>query len=325
MRAINCKGHGGTDILEVITTSIPKPGPDQLLVRVKAAALNRADLLQRQGKYPPPVGESPILGLELAGEVSELGENVQGFKIGDRVFGLVAGGAYADYCLLHQDLAFHMPENLSFIEAAAIAEAGITAHATVFELGQLQAGEAILIHAAGSGIGTMALQMAKLRGAQAYVTAGTPEKLARLLELGATAAINYKTQDFVSEILSLTQQTGVDLIMDFIGGSNTNKNLSLLKGAGRLIQIATMGGAQAEIDLRLIMSKLLQLKGFILRSRPLQEKIALAQSFKKNWSPAIAERTLLPIIDSVFQLEDVKIAHQRMQDNRNFGKIILLM
>ncbi len=323
MKAVILKGFGGPEVLTLTDVPKPVPGPQQLLVRVHATALNRADMLQRRGKYPPPPGESEILGMEIAGEIAEIGSEVSDFKIGQRVFGLVGGGGYAEYCLIDPAMAMSIPDNWPYTEAAAVPEVFFTANETVFVLGDLKSGESILIHAAGSGVGTAAVQMAHYVGATVYGTAGGIEKIDRIISLGATAVINYKTADFVAEIMRLTQNQGVDVIEDFIGADYFARNLSLLKTAGRLIEVGLMGGSRTEIDLSLILSKRLQIKGSMMRMRSLEDKRAITKRFQERWLPVLITGKIKPIIHAVLPLEKVAEAHQLMESNQNFGKIVL--
>lgn len=323
MKVISLNGFGNTDVLMLRDITTPKPRADEILVRVHATALNRADILQRQGKYAPPPGESEILGLEIAGKVAALGENVDQFQIDQRVFGLVPGGGYAEYCCIDKELAMPIPEEWDYIKAAAIPEAFLTANETIFELGELKSGESILIHAGASGVGSAGVQMAKHIGATVYFTAGSEEKIAHVLHLGADAGINYKTQDFAAEINRLTDQHGVAVIEDFLGANDLMKNLHCLAVAGRLIIVAYMGAAKGEIDLSLILKKRLQIKGSVLRTRSLADKRQITHRFKERWLPVLIAGDIHPIIDSVFPLENVQAAHERMQHNLNFGKIVL--
>lgn len=323
MKAITIKEFGSPEVLSIQEIPKPTPKPQQLLIRVYATALNRADLLQRRGAYPPPPGDSEILGLEIAGEVVELGREVKNFTVGQRVFGLVGGGGYAEYCVIDAQMAMLIPADWSYIEAAAVPESFFTANETVFVLGELQAGESILIHAAGSGVGTAAVQMAHYLGATVYCTAGSIEKIDRIISLGATAVINYKTQDFVSEIMNLTQQQGVDVIEDFIGAKYFAKNMSILKSRGRLIEVGLMGGSKSEIDLGLILTKRLQIKGSVLRPRSLEEKRAVTRRFQDRWLPVLISGKIKPIIHTVLSLDKVVEAHNLMESNQNFGKIVL--
>lgn len=323
MKAVTFSEYGDPGVLHISDLPIPEPQGSQLLIRVYATALNRADLMQRAGKYPAPKGESDTLGLEIAGEVVDWGHQVSGFKKGQRIFGLVGSGAYAEYCLIDQKMAITIPDQWTYTYAAAIPEAFFTAQIALFELGNLKEGESVLIHAAGSGVGTACIQMAKYRGAIVYGTASLADKIENITRLGADAAINYKKKDFAEAVLHLTQHLGVDVIVDFIGADYFSRNLNLLTTSGRLVQLATMSGARAEIDLTLMMRRLLQIKGFVLRSRSLAEKRAITQKFITTWMPVMEEGAIKPIIDSIYPLEQVRIAHHRMENNENFGKIIL--
>ncbi|MCZ6843498.1 MAG: NAD(P)H-quinone oxidoreductase [SAR324 cluster bacterium] len=323
MKAVIQSGNGGPQVLQLGEAANPEPGPGQLLVKVRATALNRADTMQRKGMYPPPKGESEILGLELAGEVEAWGDGVEGFSKGQGVFGLVGGGGYAQYALIDKDMAMPIPDGWSFAEAAAVPEVYFTANETVFVLGNLQPGEAVLIHAGGSGVGTAAIQMAHHIGAKVYFTAGSQDKIERATALGADAGINYKTHDFAEEINRLTGGEGVDVVEDFLGASYLSRNLSVLRPGGRLILVALMGGAKCEVDLSTVMRNRLQVFGSVMRSRSLEDKRAITARFQQRWLPPLIEGKIKPVIDSVFPLEEVVAAHEAMEANKNFGKIIL--
>jgi putative PIG3 family NAD(P)H quinone oxidoreductase len=323
MRAVTFDQFGEPSVLTLSEIPQPIPGPEQLLVHVKACALNRADLIQRRGKYPPPPGESDILGLEIAGQVVAMGENVTGFGTGEKVFGLVGSGAYAEYCLLDQGMAMPMPEHLSYEEAASIPEAFLTAQEAVFTLGQLHAHESILIHAGGSGVGGAAIQLAHQAKAFVYTTVGSQEKADKIKHGGADVIINYKQQDFAEEILQHTKNQGIQVIVDFVGASYLAKHLRILQSGGRLSLVGLMGGTQADIDLGIIQKKRLQIKGLAMRTRPLAEKRLITQHFKEKWLPLFANGKLKPMIDSVYALQDVVAAHESMEANANVGKIVL--
>ena len=323
MKAVILKEFGGPEMLTVGEVDQPKPGEDQILVRVRATALNRADTLQRKGHYPPPPGDSEIMGLELAGEVESWGPGVTGFEKGQRVFGLVGGGGYAEYALMDKEMAITIPDGWSFLEAAAVPEVFFTANETVFVLGGLKAGESVLVHAGGSGVGTAAIQMAHSIGAKVYFTAGSEEKIEKAMALGATAGINYKTHDFAEEIKRLTDGQGVDVVEDFLGASYLKSNLSVLKSGGRLVIVALMGGAKTEIDLGRVLRNRLQIFGSVMRSRSMEDKRAITQRFKDRWLPEIVKGTIKPIIDSTFSIDQVREAHEAMDANKNFGKIML--
>ncbi len=324
MHAITLNGFGELDVLTLTDIPQPIPGPEQLLVHVKACGLNRADLWQRRGNYPPPPGESDILGLEIAGQVVAMGENVAGFGIGEKVFGLVASGAYAEYCLIDHGMAIPIPENLSYVEAAGMAEAFLTAQEAVFSMGQLQSHETILIHAGGSGVGTAAIQLATQMQATIFTTVGSAEKAEKIKSLGSMTIINYKEQNFAEEIMRLTQQHGVNVIIDFVGASYFTTHLDLLQPSGRLSIVGLMGGTKAEINLSLVAKKRLQIKGLTMRTRPLAEKRAITATFKQHWLPLFVTGKLKPVIDSVFPFTDVRAAHEHMENNRNVGKIVLV-
>ncbi len=323
MRAITIAKPGGPEVLQFSELPIPTPGIEQILVKVHATALNRADISQRRGTYPPPADHSPILGLEMAGEVIAVGEEVSGFNVGDRIFGLLDGGGYAEYCLIDAHMALPMPGQWSYEEAAAIPEVFLTAQTCLFQLGDLKSGESILIHAGGSGVGTAAIQMARQIGATVYVTAGSLAKIDRAIKLGAHAGIDYHTQDFVDVIKELTHDAGVDVIIDSIGGDYFAKNLNCLKTDGRLIQIAKMSGENGVIRLGLVIMKRLQIKGSTMRSRPLAEKRAITQRFREQWLPLLINGSIKPVIDMIFPFEQVQDAHEYLETNQSFGKVIL--
>lgn len=325
MKAMVLNGTGEHAVLQVQEQPTPTPGPQDLLVRVRAAGVNRADLLQRKGLYPPPAGESPILGLEIAGDVVAVGAEVKNFACGDRVFGLVAGGGYAEYCLLDAGLAIKTPEQLDDAQAAAIPEAYLAASETLFEYGKLAAGETLLIHAGGSGVGTAVIQMALHQRAQVFFTASTDEKVARVKQLlkNDMRGIAYKSQDFETEIMRETHDVGVDLIIDFIGAPYFTKHLRLLKTKGRLLQVAVMGGYLGEINLATVLKKRLSIVGFAMRHQSLAEKRAIMQRFLKNQWPLFLEGILKPVVDCTFALEDAADAHEYLQQNKNVGKVIL--
>ena len=331
MKAVVLNGTGGPEVLGMGRVPVPEPGAEQLLVRVKASALNRADTLQRQGLYAPPPGDSEILGLELAGDVVAWGSEVTGFAAGGRVFGLVGGGGYAEYALLDAQMAMPIPDGWSYQDAAAVTEVYFTCNETLFVLGGLDAGQSVLIHAGGSGVGTAGIQMAVQAGATVYFTAGSAEKIARAEALGAqvlggsapVTGMNYKEQDFQAEVLRLTSGEGVDVVLDFIGADYLARNLAVLKTAGRLILAALMGGALGEIDLGLVLRKRLQIKGSVMRSRPLADKRAITERFRKRWLPLLIEGRIKPVIDCAIPLEQAREAHEYMEANRNFGKILL--
>ena len=323
MQAITFATPGGPEVLRLTEVPDPVPTPEQVLVRVRATALNRADIMQRTGNYPPPPGESDILGLELAGEVEAVGAAVKGIASGDRVFGLVGSGGYAEKAVIDARMAIPIPAGWSFAQAAAVPEVFFTAQETLFTLGGLKEGETVLIHAAASGVGTAGMQMAREAGARILVTAGSTEKIQRCIELGATAGCNYKERAFADWVKEVTKGQGVDLIEDFIGAAYWDQNLRCLKTGGRLVLVGLMGGAKVEANLGLLMTKRLQVFGSVLRSRPLADKIAITQRFRIHWLPLLAAGRIKPIIDRVFPLAQASDTHRYMEENRNFGKIIL--
>ena len=323
MQAITITAPGGPDVLKLGSVPDPLPSPEQILVRVRATALNRADTLQRQGHYPPPPGESDILGLELAGEVEAVGSAVTTLAVGQRVFGLVGGGGYAEKAVIDARMAMPIPEGWSFTQAAAVPEVYFTAQETIFTLAGLKRDETILIHAGASGVGTAGIQMARETGASVLVTAGSAEKIQRCVDLGATAGCNYKEQDFAEWIQSATDGKGVEVIEDFIGAAYWDRNLKSLTLGGRLVLVGVMGGVTVETNLGLILRKRLQVFGSVLRTRTLVDKIDITRRFQANWLPLLSAGRIKPIIDCRFPLERANEAHQYMEDNKNFGKIIL--
>ena len=324
MKGIIRTGDGGPEVLQLAEAPSPTPTATQLLVDVHATALNRADMIQRRGGYPPPPGESNILGLEIAGTVSAMGDAVEGgISKGDRVFGLVGGGGYAEQAVIDYRMAMPIPDGWSFEQAAAVPEVFFTANENIFTLGRLSAGEAILIHAGGSGVGSTGVQISRHAGATVFVTAGTPEKIDKCKALGAMDGINYKTSDFVTEIQRLTDGQGVDVVLDFIGAPYLERNLSILKTKGRLLQVGLISGTTAEINLNTVMRNRLQIIGSVMRPQSIEEKIAITQRFIARWLPELKRGVLQPIIDTVFPLAEAAQAHEYMEANRNFGKILL--
>lgn len=303
---------------------MPTTSDDELLIKVQATALNRADILQKYGKYPVPPGASPILGLEMSGIIEQIGKHVTNWKIGDRVCGLLPGGGYAEYVSLPSQLAIPIPDDMSFEEAAAIPEVFLTAYLNVFELGRLKEKETVLIHAGASGVGTAAIQLAKEFGANSIVTAGTQEKLDACLQLGANHAINYKNQNFQTEIEDITNGKGVDLILDFVGADYFHQNIQSLHTNGRLILIGTMSGSKInDFNLLPLLMKRISIIGSTLRSQTLEQKIHLTNQFTEHVIPLIKSKKVKPVIDSIFSWNEVNEAHNRMEKNLNIGKIVL--
>ncbi len=302
---------------------MPTLAADFVLVKIHATAVNRADLLQRRGLYPPPAGEADIIGLEAAGVIVEKDSGVSYWQIGERVCCLLGGGGYAEYVAVHQDMLLPLPMHFSFEQAAAIPEVFYTAFVNLFLEGELQAGESLLIHAGASGVGTAAIQLAQQAGAKVFITAGTDEKIQRCVALGAELGINYKTADFAERLLEATNSRGVDVILDCVGGGYLQQNLRLLKPRGRLVLIGLLGGAKTEIDLELVLRKRLRLLGSVLRSRTLTEKIAITRDFKARVWPLFKHQQIHPIIDTIFPWTAVEQAHAHVATNQNFGKVVL--
>ncbi|MHA6246661.1 NAD(P)H-quinone oxidoreductase [Pontibacter sp. CAU 1760] len=323
MKAILVKKPGGPEQLEVGEYEKPLPGPNELLVRVHATALNRADTLQREGKYPSPKGASPLLGLEVSGVVEEAGIKCTKYKKGDKVFGLLPGGGYAEYAVLHEEMAMAIPANLSFEEAAAIPEVFLTAYQALVWLGKLQAGERLLLHAGASGVGTAAIQLARAMQAEVLVTA-SEGKLQACLDLGAHKAINYKEAAFEDEVLAHTNSEGVDVIVDFIAAPYFKANMECLRLDGRLVLLASLGGGKVdEFDLRKILMKRLHIIGSTLRSRTPGYQMQLSAEMWAFAKPYFESGKIKPVIDSVYPWHEVADAHRYMEQNRNIGKIVL--
>ena len=320
MKAILFDQPGDPDVLRYGDAPDPQPGADELLVRVHATAVNRADLLQRRGGYAPPPGASPILGLELAGEVVQpVGE----WRTGDRVMAVVTGGGYAEVAAVPAGMAMRIPERFSYQEAAAIPEPFLTAYLNLFTLGRLQPGEVALIHAGASGVGTAAIQLARAAGARAIVTAGSDEKLALCRELGAELAINYKTESFADRVQAATGGRGADVVLDFIGAPYWDSNMAALALGGRLMLIGFLGGSRGQLDLGTIMGKSLTIAGTTLRRTPLPQKRALTQAFAEFALPRFARGELRPVTDRVIPLAQAAEAHRVLEANSNAGKVVL--
>lgn len=324
MRAAVITEPGGPDVLKVLEVDDPVPGPEDVLVDVKASALNRADMLQREGGYPAPPGSpDDIPGLEFAGVVLEAGDRVIGMVKGERVFGLLGGGGYASRTVTHHRMAVPIPDGWDFVQAAATPEVYFTAYDALFNRGNLQMGEKVLVHAAGSGVGTAAVQLAHHAGAFVYGTAGSAEKLAGAAKLGMDVGINYHDQDFAAVVKEHTDGAGVDVLIDFIGGPYWDQNIASMAVLGRLVEVGLMGGSRVEVDLGRLMGKRLQVTGTGLRGRSLEEKLAVTAQFKRHVLPHLASGSMKPIVDRTFPLEEVTEAHRYMETNANFGKIVL--
>jgi tumor protein p53-inducible protein 3 len=323
MKAVLVSEPGGADQLRIGEHPVPQLQPDQILVKVEATALNRADIMQREGKYPPPPGASSVLGLEMAGWVAATGARVSRWKEGDAVFGLLPGGGYAQYAAIHQDMAMAIPGHFNMEEAAAIPEVFLTAFQALKWLGKVNAGEQVLIHAGASGVGTAAIQLAREMRAGVLVTA-SKAKHKICLDLGAVRAIDYQAGPFQAVVEEMTGGRGVDVIIDFIGGAYFTQNIACLARDGRLIQLATLGGGKAgEVDIRQILAKRLTIIGSTLRSRTLAYQISLTKDFATFALPLLHQGQIKPIIDKIFPWEDVAEAHRYMESNQNRGKIVL--
>jgi putative PIG3 family NAD(P)H quinone oxidoreductase len=325
MRAVIIKGAGGPEVVEVGDRLLPEPGGDLVRVRVRATGLNRADLLQAQGVYPAPKGvPADIPGLEFAGIVDALGPDVsEPLKQGDRVFGIVAGGSHAEYLLTHERLLAPIPSRLDFVAAAAVPEAFLTAHDALITRGGLAPGERVLIHAAGSGVGTAAVQIACAMGCTVFGTSRTAAKLEKTRELGLDVAIDTSRDAFDEIIRQQTAGEGVQVVLDLIGAAALESNLKALATGGRLVCVGLLGGRKATLDLNLVLARRLTLIGTTLRSRPLEEKISATRLFARQVVPWIESGVVRPIIDSVFPLAEIRAAWTRMASNESFGKIVL--
>jgi NADPH2:quinone reductase len=326
MRAIVIREPGGPEVLEVQERPRPRPASTEVVIRVVAAGLNGADLLQRKGKYPVPPGVSAeIPGLEAAGVVAEVGDHVTRWKIGDEVTALLSGGGYAEFVAVAEGQCLPMPSGSDLLQAASLPETCCTVWSNVFELGGLQAGETILIHGGSSGIGTTAIQLAAARGATIIVTAGSPAKLKACHELGAHHVINYKNNDFEAQVKERTQGHGADVILDIVGGGYLQKNLEALAPGGRLVIIATKGGSKGELDISLMMRKQATITGSLLRPRLVEDKSRLVREVETHVWPLLRDDHFHPVIDSVFPMRQVAEAHRRLESSEHIGKIILSM
>ncbi|WP_176053066.1 NAD(P)H-quinone oxidoreductase [Paraburkholderia caribensis] len=327
MKAITFEEFGAAEVLQLADVPAPEVRPDDLLVRVHAAGVNRADLTHRRGGYGRPnFGDSTIMGLEIAGEVIETGSAVQGYKVGDRVMGVVGGGAYAEVARIDWRMAMPIPAALDYVHAAAIPEVFVTAHEALIHLGRLQRGDSVLIHAAAGGVGSAAVQLAYATGATVFATA-EGSKLERVVQLGADHAIDYKTQDFAEVVAGKTDKRGVDVVIDFVGAPYFARNVASLANGGRLVQVGILGGGgDVSVGLEQILYRHLRIIGTVMKSRVQTEKHAMVRRFREHWLERFAGgASLEPVVDSTFALENAADAHRRMESAANVGKIILTM
>jgi putative PIG3 family NAD(P)H quinone oxidoreductase len=323
MTVIAISKPGGPEVLLPETRGVPKPGPNEILIKVEAAGVNRPDVAQRSGSYPPPPGASDLPGLEVAGEVVALGEGVRKHKPGDKVMSLVAGGGYAQYCIAQDAQAIAVPSSLTMLEAGATPETLMTVWHNVFERGRLAPGETILIHGGSSGIGTMAIQLAKAFGSKVIVTVGTKDKADACLKLGADHAINYKNEDFVAAAKAMTSGTGPNVILDMVGGDYIERNYDAAATEGRIVQIALLGGPKATVNFAKLMMKRLHHTGSTLRPRSNADKAAMVSAIEAKVMPLVREGRIKPVMDSTFPLEKAADAHRRMETSEHIGKIVL--
>ena len=323
MKAIAITVPGGPQVLQLLTIDVPTPKTGEILIKVVAAGINRPDVLQRTGAYPPPPDASPLPGLEVSGEVVALGAETSRFRIGDRVCALVAGGGYAQYCTVHESNALPVPLSLTMTEAAAIPETFFTVWHNVFERGALKPGETLLIHGGTSGIGTTAIQLASKFGAYVIATAGSSEKCEACLKLGADRAFNYRKQDYVKLVKEITGMKGADVILDMVGGDYISRNYDAAAIDGRIVQIAFLQGAKVEADFTKLMIKRLTHTGSTLRSRTTEFKAHLARALEAKVWPLLSQRSVVPVIDRIFPLKEAWRAHERMEEGEHIGKIVL--
>jgi putative PIG3 family NAD(P)H quinone oxidoreductase len=323
MNYIQIEKHGDPEVLNLHSMPVPEPGPCEVLIKVAAAGVNRPDMMQRKGLYPPPPGATDVPGLEVSGTVVSLGQNVSEPPINSEVCALVTCGGYAEYCLAAASICLPVPEKISLVNAAGIPETFFTVWTNVFKRGRLKAGESLLVHGGSSGIGTTAIQLGKAFGATVYITAGTSDKCEFCNNLGADAAINYREQDFSEEIKRLTEGKGVNVILDMVGGPYFPKNIRLLADEGRLVQIALMQGSKAEVDFRSLLLKRVTLTGSTLRPRSAEEKTKIAQALQKNVWPLLESGAIRPIIHQTFPLKQASEAHRLMESSAHIGKILL--
>jgi NADPH:quinone reductase len=323
MHHIAMAAPGGPEVLVLATGPVPRPAAGEVLIRVAAAGINRPDILQRTGNYPPPPGASPVLGLEVSGTVAALGAEVTGWHEGDAVCALVAGGGYAEYCVAPAPQCLPVPKGVALVDAAGLPETFFTVWTNVFDRGRLATGESFLVHGGSSGIGTTAIQLARAFGARVFATAGSPEKCAVCRDLGAERAIDYRQEDFVAVLKEATQGRGVDVILDMAGGPYVEKNLRSLALEGRLVQIAFLQGSKVTLDLAHLMVRRQTITGSTLRPRPVADKAAIARNLRDKIWPLIEAGKVRPVIDRTFPLAEAAAAHRLMESSTHIGKILL--
>ena len=325
MKAVVMDEFGGVDVLKIAETDKPQPKQGEVLVKVVATSINRPDLVQREGNYPPPAGDSEILGLEVSGTIAEIGPGVEGWEIGDRVISLVGGGGYAEYALAYASHLMRIPERMSFEEAACICESYITAFLNVFIIGDFQDGQTAILHGGGGGVNTAAIQLCKaLAPKSKLIVTAHPSKMDRVSDIGADMVINYlENPDFTEIVKEYTQKKGVDLILDHVGAKYLSPNMKSLAYKGKLVIIGVISGIKAELNLALMMVKRQQIIGSVLRSRPVPEKADIVAEFTRRALPKFADRTIVPIIETTFSLNEVADAHRMMEEDKHFGKIVM--
>jgi len=323
MRAVVCDGAGGPEVLVVRDLPDPEPGPGEVLLRVRAAGINRADIMQREGKYPPPPGASEVLGLECAGEVVGVGEDVSGWSVGDLACALLSGGGYAELVSVPAGQLGPVPEGVSLVEAGGLVEVAATVWSNVFMIAGLQRGETLLVHGGAGGIGTMAIQLAVALGARVAVTAGSAEKLERCASLGADVLVNYHEQDFVEQVLDATDGNGADVVLDSLGASYLARNLEVLATTGRLVIIGLQGGPKAEIDLSRLLTKRAAVMASTLRARPAAEKAAITAAVVEHVWPLVADGVVRPVVHASLPLDQVAEAHRIVEAGESIGKVVL--
>jgi putative PIG3 family NAD(P)H quinone oxidoreductase len=323
MTAVEISAPGGPDVLRPKTVPLPRPAAGQILIKVAAAGVNRPDVAQRMGVYPPPSGHSPLPGLEVAGEIVAVGPGVTRWRVGDKVCALVNGGGYAEYCIAEEPVALPVPAGLDMVRAAAVPETFFTVWNNVFERARLASGEWLLVHGGSSGIGTTAIQLGKAFGAKVIATAGSAEKCKACLELGADRAVDYKREDFVAAAKEATGGKGVDVTLDMVGGDYTERNIVAAAEDGRVVQIATLGGADAKINLARLMMKRVTLTGSTLRPRTREVKAGFARAIEAKVWPLLASGKVKVVMDSTFPLAKAADAHRRLESGAHIGKVVL--